>query len=122
MERFRSLRIGDVGISVITLAELQHGVARSSDPESNQLALIMFTAPLLVPGFDDAAAEAYGVLRARLQARGQVIGIMDMLIAAHALSLDLTLVTRNTREFERIDGLRVEDWSDDVGGLTVTAQ
>ncbi len=110
LERIKSLHVGDIGISTITLAELQHGVARSRDREQNQAAMLMFSAPLMILDFDRAAAEVYGDLRAQLETAGQSIGAMGTLIAAHALSLDVTLVTNNLREFDRVAGLRVEDW------------
>lgn len=110
LERIKSLHVGDIGISTITLAELQHGVARSRGREQNQAAVLMFSAPLMILDFDSAAAEVYGDLRAQLETEGQSIGAMDTLIAAHALSLDAVLVTNNTREFDRVVGLRVEDW------------
>jgi tRNA(fMet)-specific endonuclease VapC len=110
LARLRRRKIGSVGISAVTLAELQYGVARSSDPGRNRLALGQFMAPLAVAPFDDAAAGAYGRLREELQRRGQPIGALDMLIAAHALSLDATLVTCNEREFRRVTGLHVENW------------
>lgn len=110
LERIQALQVGDIGISTITLAELQHGVARSRDRERNQAAVLMFSAPLEILEFDRAAAEVYGHVRAQLETEGRSIGAMDTLIAAHALSLDAILVTNNTREFDRVTGLRVEDW------------
>lgn len=102
---------GDVGISFITLAELQYGVEKSSRPESNREALQAFLIPLEIAFFDDAAAAAYGQLRAALESRGTPIGPLDMLIAAHALSLGCTLVTNNTKEFARVSALHLKDWS-----------
>jgi tRNA(fMet)-specific endonuclease VapC len=99
-----------VGISSITLAELQFGVVRSSDPEHNRMVLTEFMAPLLIAPFDDRAAASYGKLRAELEGQGQPIGPLDTLIAAHALSLGWTLVTNNEREFRRAPGLLVENW------------
>ncbi len=110
LERIQALQVGDIGISTITLAELQHGVARSRDREQNQAAVLMFSAPLEILEFDRAAAEVYGDVRAQLETEGRSIGAMDTLIAAHALSLDVILVTNNTRQFDRVTGLRVEDW------------
>ena len=110
MARLRRLKVGTVGISAITLAELQYGVARSSDPDRNRIALAQFVAPLVVAPFDDPAASAYGRIRAELQRTGRPIGPLDMLIAAHALSLDAALVTGNQREFRRVPGLVVENW------------
>jgi len=110
LERIRQCAIGDAGISAITLAELGHGVAKSVQPERNRLALNLFCAPLEILPFDDAAAGVYGHIRADLERRGQCIGPMDLLIAAHALSANVTLATNNEREFRRVEGLRVENW------------
>jgi len=102
--------VGDVGISAITLAELEHGVERSARPEQNRIALAQFCAPLEVLAFDDAAAAAYGRVRVVLEKKGPVIGPMDLLVAAHALTAAHTLVTSNEKEFQRVKGLRVENW------------
>ena len=111
LERFASHAVGDIGISVITLAELEYGVSKSSRPSRNREALEQFVSPLEVASFDRYATAAYGKLRATLEKRGQPIGSMDLLIAAHALSLDVRLVSRNVKEFARVPGLRVEDWT-----------
>lgn len=111
LERFASAAAGDLAISSITFAELMHGVAKSSRPEQNAQALQAFCAELDILPFDDLAGESYGVLRARLEASGSPIGPMDMLIAAHALSLGLPLVTNNEREFARVPGLTVLNWA-----------
>lgn len=100
----------DVCISVITLGELEFGAAKSAAPERNRLALLEFLAPLAVMPFSDQAAASYGFLRAGLEARGTAIGALDTLIAAHAQSLGLTLVTNNEREFRRVPGLKVANW------------
>lgn len=110
LARLRRHKLGRVGISAITLAELQYGVARSSAPDRNKVALAQFLAPLVIAPFDDRAAAAYGRLRAGLQERGLPIGPLDTLIAAHALSLGVALVTSNEREFRRVPDLRVENW------------
>ncbi len=101
---------GDVGISSITLGELVFRVSKSLHPEKNQAALDEFTSMLEVAPFDESAARQYGPLRAVLQQAGNTIGALDMLIGAHALSLGVTLVTHNKREFSRIRGLRLADW------------
>jgi tRNA(fMet)-specific endonuclease VapC len=111
LEHFQRHTIGDIGISTVTLAELHYGAAKSQFPERNQQALTAFTLPLEIVPFDAAAAAAYGPVRAALERQGTPIGAMDMLIAAHALSLRLTLVTNNTREFARVQGLSVENWT-----------
>lgn len=110
LKRLRRRQIGTVAISAITLAELQYGVARSQDPATNTIALAHFCAPLEVPAFDQAAASAYGWLRASLASAGTPIGPLDTLIAAHALALRATVVTANENEFRRVAGLRVENW------------
>lgn len=108
--RFTRLHVGDVGVSAITYCELQFGVANSSKPEENQLALTEFLGPLEVLDFPAAAALVFGDIRARLQRAGTLIGNYDLLIAAHALHAGLTLVTNNRREFKRVPGLNVENW------------
>jgi len=92
------------------LAELSCGAAKSSHPEQNMSALEQFILPLDLTDFDQKAARAYGQIRATLEHNGGVIGSMDMLIAAHAISLNVILVTNNTRGFQRVRGLVIEDW------------
>ena len=100
----------DYCISSITLAELEFGVYNSARPEQNQLALVTFLARIKVVPFDADTAREYGIIRADLTRKGTLIGANDLLIAAHARALDVTLVTNNTREFERVDGLKLENW------------
>lgn len=111
LKHFLDYRVGDVGISSITLAELRYGVAKSKYKEKNAKALEEFTIPLEIVSFDEASALAYGEIRSALEAAGSPIGAMDMLIAAHAISLGVQLVTNNTREFSRIPGLTLLDWT-----------
>jgi tRNA(fMet)-specific endonuclease VapC len=111
LERFASHAIGDIGISVITLAELEYGVSTSSRPAKNREALDQFISSLEVAPFDRQTTIVYGRLRAVLEKKGQAIGSMDLLIAAHAVSLDVRLITHNLREFGRVPGLRIEDWT-----------
>jgi len=110
LKKFRTFKINDLGISSITLAELEFGVHLSHYPEKNQEALDEFLSPLEIIPFDDRAAFSYGEIRAFLQQRGLKIGAMDMLIAAQAKSLSIPLVTNNLKEFKRIPGLRLENW------------
>jgi tRNA(fMet)-specific endonuclease VapC len=110
LKHFLEYQIGDIGISSITLSELRYGVARSKHKEKNTKALDQFIIPLDIALFDEKAALAYGGIRATLEKAGTPIGAMDMLIAAHAVSLGVALVTNNTREFSRIPGLRIVDW------------
>lgn len=109
--RLRRRKIGTVGISAITLAELRCGVAKSRDPERNTVALAHFCAPLEICAFDHEAAATYGDIRADLERAGTPIGPLDTLIAAHAVALKATVVTNNEREFRRVHGLRVENWT-----------
>jgi tRNA(fMet)-specific endonuclease VapC len=106
--------VGDIGLSTVTLAELQYGVAKSAFPERNQEALAAFTLPLEILPFDAPAAAAYGPIRATLERQGTPIGAMDLLIAAHAVSLGVILVTNNPREFGRVSDLQVENWVDEA--------
>ena len=99
-------------ISAITLAELQHGVEKSVYPEKNTAALLQFLSILTVLPFDDLAAVEYGKICADLQRKGTPIGTMDMLIAAHARTEHMVLVTNNVREFERVSGLEIENWAE----------
>lgn len=110
LARLQTLPLDDVGISSITLGELQLGVEKSSRPEQNQEALNLFVAPLQILSFDERAARSYGRVRAELEKCGQVIGSLDMMIGAHALGEAAILVTNNLREFRRIEGLRLENW------------
>lgn len=110
LEHLTSQDPSDVCISSITMAELEYGVFRSSKPEQNRMALMAFLSGIQVLSFDSAAAREYGAIRFMLAKSGTPIGANDLLIAAHAKSLGLTLVTNNTREFDRVDGLCVENW------------
>lgn len=98
-------------ISSITYAELMHGVEKSQDAERNRVAMMLFLSPISILEFDNYAAEEYGKIRADLEREGTLIGPMDMLIAAHARSEGLVLVTNNTREFNRVEDLHVENWT-----------
>lgn len=111
LERMRCFDPGDLCVSVITLAELEYGAFNSSNPERNQLALTLFLANIDVVPFDGSAAVEYGRMRADLRRKGTPIGANDLMIAAHAKSLGMTLVTNNTREFSRVEGLAIEDWA-----------
>ena len=115
LRRFNAYKVGEIGISSVTLAELEFGVAKSLHQEKNQAALEEFVLPLEIAGFDHEAARVYGRVRAMLEKKGTPIGSLDTLIGAHALALGVTLVTNNTREFSRVKGLTVVDWLDDKG-------
>ncbi len=110
LQRFSSFPVGSLGISVITLAELEYGVSKSNQPTRNSEALEEFISPLEIAVFDRQATIAYGNIRALLEKRGHPIGSMDLMIAAHDLSLGVRLATNNVREFKRVPNLRVENW------------
>jgi tRNA(fMet)-specific endonuclease VapC len=114
LKRFAAYRVGDIGISWVTLAELEFGVAKSRQLEKNQAALDEFILPLELATFDPGAARVYGRVRAMLEKMGKPIGPLDTMIGAHALSLGVALVTNNTKEFSRIKGLTVLDWLADT--------
>lgn len=99
-------------ISAITLAELEHGIEKSSYPEKNRAALTRFLAIIEVLPFDEIAAKKYGKVCAYLQRQGTPIGTIDMLIAGHAIAADCIIVTNNVREFERVPGLTIENWAE----------
>jgi tRNA(fMet)-specific endonuclease VapC len=111
IRRFKRIEISQIGISSITLSELLYGVSKSSRPEQNQLALTQFIAPLEILPYGDEAAQYYGDIRAHLEKQGEPIGSLDMLIAAHALSIPCTLVTNNEKEFIRIPNLKIVNWA-----------
>lgn len=111
LQRFRKERIGNIGISSITASELTYGVIKSGS-ERNRLALEMFMAPLEIYPFDESVIWQYGEVRANLEKQGKPIGALDTMIAAHALALNTILVTNNTREFNRVNGLHYENWAE----------
>jgi len=110
IERFRQTPISQIGISSITLSELEYGVVKSSKPDQNQFALAQFLAPLEISSYGDEAAQQYGRLRALLEKQGTPIGSLDMLIAAHVLSIDCILITNNEKEFNRVPNLKIDNW------------
>jgi tRNA(fMet)-specific endonuclease VapC len=110
VERFRRAQSGGIVISSITLAELEFGVSNSKSYERNRNALLAFSTLVEILPFDIPASAEYGKIRAILEKAGTPIGALDTLIAAHAKSRGLTLVTNNTREFRRVGGLVIEDW------------
>jgi len=112
LKKFQSYEIGDISISMITFAELQYGVEKSQYKEKNQTALAGFLAPIEIFSFEQNAAMKYGEIRAKLEKQGNIIGAYDLMIGAHAISEDLTLVTNNINEFERVPELATENWVD----------
>lgn len=111
VHRFKQFAADDLCISTVTLSELRYGADKSGNPPRNHAALDLFLAPLAITDFDSQCAEFYGTVRSELERRGQPIGPLDTMIAAHALRLRIPLVTNNTKEFARVLGLAIEDWS-----------
>ena len=111
IDKFKGAKLeGKIGISAITYAELQYGVSKSSRQSENQMALAQFLIPLKTYEFNEKAGALFGEIRASLEKKGKVIGAYDMLIAAHAMSLNATLITNNEGEFRRIENLKIENW------------
>lgn len=105
-----NLHAGQMSISSITLSELFHGAEKSAKTEQNLHRIEDFCSRLEVLAYDDIASSHYGNIRATLEQKGETIGVNDLHIAGHARSLGFTLVTNNIKEFERVDGLRLENW------------
>lgn len=112
IQRFKHYKPGEIGVTSITVAELYFGVSKSSQIERNRSALIRFLASLEIVPFTSEAAETYGQIKARLRSLGMMIGELDCLIAAQALTLKLPLVTNNTFEFERVPKLKLKNWAE----------
>ena len=110
LDRFDTIQPGEIGISMITIAELEYGSGKSAHPEKNLSALNKFLIPFSIFDFDHAAAMEYGFVRSALEMKGTPIGPLDTLIAAHAKSLNYILVTNNVKEFQRVEGLQIENW------------
>ncbi|WOG28382.1 type II toxin-antitoxin system tRNA(fMet)-specific endonuclease VapC [Endozoicomonas sp. 8E] len=106
---------GQIAISSITLSELLHGVEKSANPKKNRDNVESFVSRLEVLEYTPKASAHYGDIRANLEREGLVIGVNDAHIAAHARSEGLIAVTNNVREFERVKGLRVENWLEQKG-------
>jgi tRNA(fMet)-specific endonuclease VapC len=112
LRRLQMVPIGVVCISVITKSELLLGIAVSPRQQQDHVALDEYLRHVEVLDFPDEAALHYAQIRASLKARGTMIGANDLFIAAHARSLDLTLVTNNTGEFGRVQDLKIENWAE----------
>jgi len=112
LEQFKNVKDRGIVISSITLAELLYGISKSSFPERNKLHLNQFLSFIDIVDYGYNSAGHYGQIRAYLETKGQLIGPLDMLIASHALALDLILVTNNLKEFQRVPNLKLENWCD----------
>ena len=111
LKKLKSKLKKQIFISSITIAELEHGIAKSKFPEQNKVALLEFISIFTLLNFDDSDAVEFGKIKAALEKRGEIIGPMDLLLAAQARAKNLVLVTNNTREFRRVDSLKIEDWT-----------
>mgnify|MGYP001390827740 CR=1 FL=1 len=109
-EKLSVVQVGEVAISSIVSAELWYGVAFSQKKKENEAALKDFLQYVEVVDWPQEAAPLYGQIHAELRKKGRQIGAMDLLIATHALFLEKILVTDNQKEFERVRGLKVENW------------
>jgi len=109
-KKFQEFNIGQLCISTITVSELIYGAYKSPFVEKNLKAIESFLMPFEIVDYDYMASVEYGKIRANLERRGSIIGNMDMQIAGHALALDMILVTNNTKEFERVEGLTLDNW------------
>ncbi len=110
IHKFKRFNVGDIGVSTITVSELQYGAVKSKNPKRNAQRVEEFLAPMEMLPYDHNAAIFYGEIRHSLETKGIVIGPLDMLIAAHAVSNDIILVTNNEKEFQRVHHLRIENW------------
>lgn len=110
INRFKKTDVGTIGISSITVSELQYGVSKSKYKNQNLNRLEEFLTPFEILSYDQMAAKHYGEIRSKLEKQGHIIGPLDLLIAAQAISKGLILVTNNEKEFKRIKTLKVENW------------
>ncbi|WP_321496047.1 type II toxin-antitoxin system VapC family toxin [uncultured Desulfobacter sp.] len=111
IQKFKNHEIGQIAISSITVSELNYGVAKSQNKKQNAKRLEEFLTPFNILPYDEVASRYYGIIRSELESQGKVIGPLDMLIAAHAISEKLILVTNNEKEFQRIKSLKIENWA-----------
>ena len=115
LQKFKSIGVGKVGISSITVSELHYGACKSSYIKKNIKRLNEFLSPFEILSYDENASIYYGKIRSQLEKQGNIMGPLDMLIAAHALSNNLILITNNVKEFSRIKSLQVENWAGNQG-------
>jgi len=108
-----ALNAGELAISAVTYGELMHGAEKSDRPERSRRIIKDFAMRLDMVDFDHAAAAHFAQIKAHLSKAGKIIGSYDMMIAGTAIAHGLILVTNNTREFSRVDGLRIENWTHD---------
>ncbi len=110
LKKLKEVSHRKIFVSAITIAELEYGIAGSRYPEKNKISLIEFLSFFHKLNFEDTDAVEYGIIRKDLEKTGRIIGPLDLLLAAQALSKKLVLVTNNLKEFERVRGLNLENW------------
>ncbi len=110
IHKFKLFDVGEIGVSTITVSELQYGVSKSKNRRLNKQRIEEFLYPLEILPYDEIAASIYGDIRLQLEKCGEPIGPLDLLIAAHALSRNLVLISNNEKEFKRVKNLKVENW------------
>jgi tRNA(fMet)-specific endonuclease VapC len=111
-QRLQEIDPEDICVSSVTYAELVHGVEKSAAVEKNRLALLMLLAKIEILNFDVDAADCYGKIKADLDKKGTPIDPLDMMIAGHAMSMGYAVVTNNVKEFSRVQGLILENWTE----------
>ena len=110
VERVKTFKPHQIKLSSISIAGMEYGVSKSKNRERNRQALIHFASAFDIIEFNDSDAEVYGLIRAELEKKGQIIGPYELQIAAQSISRDLILVTNNTSEFSRITKIKLENW------------
>jgi len=110
IHKFKQFDVGDIGVSTITVSELEYGVAKSKNRRLNEQRVEEFLSPLEILPYDEIAASIYGDIRLQLEKCGESIGPLDLLIAAHSLSRNLVLISNNEKEFKRVKKMKVENW------------
>ncbi len=110
LERFETLKMDQFCLSIVSYAEFIFGIQRSANPEKHQAVVDQFILHVDILPWGRTAAAHYGQIRADLEAQGNTIGNMDMMIAAHARSQDMILVTNNEKHFQRVSALTIENW------------
>ena len=104
----------DIYVSALTIAELEYGISKSQFPEKNRISLIQFLSIFYILPFDESDAVNFGVIKSELEKNGKIIGPIDLLLAAQAKTKNFILVTNNTKEFERVKNLKIENWASNV--------
>ncbi len=110
IQKFKLFDVGEIAVSAITVSELQYGASKSKNQRLNKQRIDEFLSPLEILPYDEIAAIIYGDIRLQLEKCGEPIGPLDLLIAAHASSRNIVLISNNEKEFKRVKSLKVENW------------